>query len=124
MRPVVLGNTPPRFFREFAKIWSLDERRDASNLAVDVADNVAIHHRDDRLGDQRSVAAQAGLRRRRDDPLWVPLAERDAIIERLFALRRAYPDSLRVTDRSVLSPFLRTRRPRKSLTEARLGGGA
>jgi Fe-coproporphyrin III synthase len=34
----------------------------------------------------------------KDDPLWIPLQERDAIIDRLFALRRAYPDSLKVTE--------------------------
>jgi hypothetical protein len=34
----------------------------------------------------------------KDDPLWIPLPERDAIIDRLLALRRAYPDSLKVTE--------------------------
>jgi len=37
----------------------------------------------------------------KDDPLWIPLQERDAIIDRLFALRRAYPDSLKVTERAL-----------------------
>jgi MoaA/NifB/PqqE/SkfB family radical SAM enzyme len=37
----------------------------------------------------------------KDDPLWVSPPERDAILERLFALRRTYPDSLRVTERAL-----------------------
>jgi len=37
----------------------------------------------------------------KDDPLWVSWSERDAIIDRLFALRRAYPQSLRITERAL-----------------------
>lgn len=33
-----------------------------------------------------------------DDPMWLPEQERDAVLERLLALRRAYPESLRVTE--------------------------
>jgi MoaA/NifB/PqqE/SkfB family radical SAM enzyme len=36
-----------------------------------------------------------------DDPLWISLEERDAIIDRLLTLRRAYPDGLRVTERAL-----------------------
>jgi MoaA/NifB/PqqE/SkfB family radical SAM enzyme len=36
-----------------------------------------------------------------DDPLWVPGHERDLILERLLALQRAYPESLRVTERAL-----------------------
>ena len=34
----------------------------------------------------------------KDDVLWIAWQERDAIIDRLLALRRAYPDSLKVTE--------------------------
>ncbi len=37
----------------------------------------------------------------KDDPLWIPWPERDQIIDRLFAIRRAHPDSLRVTERAL-----------------------
>jgi MoaA/NifB/PqqE/SkfB family radical SAM enzyme len=36
-----------------------------------------------------------------DDPLWVSCAERDPILDRLFALRRAHPDKLRVAERAL-----------------------
>jgi MoaA/NifB/PqqE/SkfB family radical SAM enzyme len=34
----------------------------------------------------------------KNDPLWIAWQERDAIIDRLLALRRAYPDGLKVTE--------------------------
>lgn len=36
-----------------------------------------------------------------DDDLWIPLPQRDAIVDRLLALRREYPQRFRVTERAL-----------------------
>ena len=59
-------NSSPRLCHEFKQIWSLEPAPLASNLAKNVAHDVAVHHRDDRVRDQRSAATQARLCRRRE----------------------------------------------------------